>query len=845
MVKILNEGGWFHAMQCSITLNTKVEPCPDFSGSFYGFDFRRYIFKIDLQQEEDGHFDVIGHVIACEDRDMYDKNAKSDKKKPLTLVDHEGIELQFTLWSKMCVQNAYNATKLFLFDATQPIVDEKFQDVEEYSSKLFAREDVEKSENTATRISTASKNSTKETFVGKNPQRNIAELLDVTQVIQKKEIREKDMIDLEADIPKRSASGKDVQCCSCHQNNAVMDRSAYQVVISMPRSDNNDQLRITEDHCFDLNDPNLFSLKVNHGGGFSYVYGPKRTRAPRHVYKGRNVDWFDDVDADGFSMIEVSSMLKELGYDNPNIKILYKKPTSNLDKGLEPLSKDIDVLELLSYVHKFKLIELFIKHFVDKCVLDKSVIDFDQEDNSVIDGLESSNAGLGTHKSKALENDNVGLGTNEGKGIENKNAGLGTNVGEGIENNNASLGTQESEGIDNDNVEELDPLIDDVYVDMEIFKKNTDPSVEWVGSTEPQPQVEKNDQFVYEECDLEDFDSHIDPDDDEAERKKALRKIIKCHKLVDVKRKDPDTTVKIDVERNYEPDSPTRKFRRINVCLGALKSGFKAGQRDLLGLDGCFMSGPFPIQILIPVGVDPNNDDLELFRNSNFTFVIDRQKGIIPALAETFSAAEHRYCLNHIYDNMKYSGEESYLRNYYGDVLLLPLCPTLAKSWKKSSKQIRINYKVISKSTGPLTPKATKIFEFIKKQDAQYIISWNRGILYQAAGQYRDQYVWKLSGIWQRMVWNLAYLKPSHIILTPSDYHTPIGRPPKKRKKSSAELYDRMVKDGKLSRAGKTVTCLKCGQKGHNSRPCIVNPSVPTVNVNPSTQQNMSHSARM
>ncbi|GKD53805.1 hypothetical protein Tco_1287192 [Tanacetum coccineum] len=176
------------------------------------------------------------------------------------------------------------------------------------------------------------------------------------------------------------------------------------------------------------------------------------------VYKGGNADWFDDVDADGFSVIEVSGMLKELGYENPNIKILYKNPTSDLDKGLEPLSKDIDVLELLSYVHKFKLIELFIEHPVDKCVLDKSVIDLDQEDNSVIDGLKSSNVGLGTHESEALENDNAGLGTNKGEGIENENAGLGKNVAEGIENENAGLGTQESEGIDNDNVEELDPL---------------------------------------------------------------------------------------------------------------------------------------------------------------------------------------------------------------------------------------------------------------------------------------------------------------------------------------------------------------------------------------------------
>ncbi|GKA15794.1 hypothetical protein Tco_0695541, partial [Tanacetum coccineum] len=54
------------------------------------------------------------------------------------------------------------------------------------------------------------------------------------------------------------------------------------------------------------NDPNLFFIKVNYGDGFSYVYGPKRTRAPRRVYKGGNADWFDVVDADGFSVIEVS-----------------------------------------------------------------------------------------------------------------------------------------------------------------------------------------------------------------------------------------------------------------------------------------------------------------------------------------------------------------------------------------------------------------------------------------------------------------------------------------------------------------------------------------------------------
>lgn len=70
-------------------------------------------------------------------------------------------------------------------------------------------------------------------------------------------------------------------------------------------------------------------------------------------------------------------------------------------------------------------------------------------------------------------------------------------------------------------------------------------------------------------------------------------------------------------------------------------------------------------------------DDLDLSRNSNFTFISDRQKvceniiqlhisillytyvyslclkGIAPAIASLFPCAEHRFCLRHIHENMK------------------------------------------------------------------------------------------------------------------------------------------------------------------------------------------------
>nr|GEX42617.1 transposase, mutator type [Tanacetum cinerariifolium] len=442
----------------------------------------------------------------------------------------------------------------------------------------------------------------------------------------------------------------------------------------------------------------------------------------------------------------------------------------------------------------------------------------------------------------------------------------------------------------------------------QMFKGNIDPNVEWVSSTEPDPQAENNENLVYEEVDLEDFDSEINSGDDEAERKKALRKLVRTRRELHLTRNDKErvraecrelkernlyTIVKIDVERDYEPDSMTRQFRRIYVCLGALKSRFKAGQRDLLGLDGCFMSGPFPMHILTAVGVDPNygiyplayaivesenkqawlwfldclRDDLKLFKNSNFTFVTDRKKGFIPALTEIFPAADHRYCLKHIYDNMKlqWRGQQfkdllwkcatattvSYFNRNMEELKgankelydWLKLIPT--QHWARSYFSVQ---QVICKSNGPLTSKATKVFEVIKKLAAQYTISWNGGNLYQAVGPKGDQcveemYRFKINPCNGPDLWPPS---DSPITYTPAEYHKPAGRPSKKRKKSAVELFDRLVKNGKLSRFGQTVTCCKCGKKGHNSRTYKGqrgSTSAPAVNQTQTTQTTINHYA--
>ncbi|GJT78877.1 hypothetical protein Tco_1045602 [Tanacetum coccineum] len=77
--------------------------------------------------------------------------------------------------------------------------------------------------------------------------------------------------------------------------------------------------------------------------------------------------------------------------------------------------------------------------------------------------------------------------------------------------------------------------------------------------------------------------------------------------IIELQFTNSNTTVKIAVERNNGPSLPTRVFKRIYICLGALKLGFRACKRELLGLDGAFMNGSFPGQVLETVGPDSNN----------------------------------------------------------------------------------------------------------------------------------------------------------------------------------------------------------------------------------------------
>nr|GEX99218.1 hypothetical protein [Tanacetum cinerariifolium] len=112
---------------------------------------------------------------------------KKQEKNPVTLIDDEGNEIKCMLWGDYAQQfndflnscDDHGRIVLVLQFAMMKFWDDEYKEVKEFRQRLFANQPSEQSKNTTTKISTASKNFTKDNFVNKHPIRNIAELLDV------------------------------------------------------------------------------------------------------------------------------------------------------------------------------------------------------------------------------------------------------------------------------------------------------------------------------------------------------------------------------------------------------------------------------------------------------------------------------------------------------------------------------------------------------------------------------------------------------------------------------------------------------------------------------------------
>ncbi|XP_048140277.1 uncharacterized protein LOC125316306 [Rhodamnia argentea] len=124
------------------------------------------------------------------------------------------------------------------------------------------------------------------------------------------------------------------------------------------------------------------------------------------------------------------------------------------------------------------------------------------------------------------------------------------------------------------------------------------------------------------------------------------------------------------------------KFEEVYICLDALRRGFLEGCRRFVGFDGCHLSSGYKGILLAAIGLDGNDqmypfawivmgqetyktwhwfistiaEDLGIIDPANsksWTFMCDKQKGLVQALANLMPEVEHRFCLRHLYENFK------------------------------------------------------------------------------------------------------------------------------------------------------------------------------------------------
>ncbi|KAF2284161.1 hypothetical protein GH714_019659 [Hevea brasiliensis] len=132
---------------------------------------------------------------------------------------------------------------------------------------------------------------------------------------------------------------------------------------------------------------------------------------------------------------------------------------------------------------------------------------------------------------------------------------------------------------------------------------------------------------------------------------------------------NPGVVVKIELETRVKEEDDM-VFKRLFISFEATKDGFTKGRRPLIGLDGCHLKGLYGGIFLSAVVLDGNRGALplafafgesECLESWNFflenlyhctgdnrpwTFMSDRQKGLVEAVKEVFPTACHRFCYN-------------------------------------------------------------------------------------------------------------------------------------------------------------------------------------------------------
>ncbi|XP_011093261.1 uncharacterized protein LOC105173270 [Sesamum indicum] len=180
---------------------------------------------------------------------------------------------------------------------------------------------------------------------------------------------------------------------------------------------------------------------------------------------------------------------------------------------------------------------------------------------------------------------------------------------------------------------------------------------------------------------------HVSRDQAYRAKREALTKLegspeYQFTKLWDYAEELRKTNLGSTVVLGINDENGQNRFEKFYVCFSALKQGFLGGCRPVICVDGCHLKGPHKGILLTTVGVDPNNNlypiaylviqrestntwewfltvlkhDVCIQRDSEYTFMSNKQKGLIQAFQSVFPNTAHRFCVRHLHNNFKNVG---------------------------------------------------------------------------------------------------------------------------------------------------------------------------------------------
>ncbi|XP_077215851.1 uncharacterized protein LOC143850494 [Tasmannia lanceolata] len=227
--------------------------------------------------------------------------------------------------------------------------------------------------------------------------------------------------------------------------------------------------------------------------------------------------------------------------------------------------------------------------------------------------------------------------------------------------------------------------------------------------------------------------------------------------------------VKLKVERPSLDVMPT--FQRLYVSLHAMRQGFLAGCGPFIDLDVCHLKGPWGGQILSAVGKDANEqmfpiayavvevelkdswtwflttllNDIGSVESHGWTFITDRQKGLVEIFEDILPTDDHRFCVRHMCNNFKAEFKGKILKDTMWSAAYATTSIEFQNKMEEMDKPIITLLETIrrllmgrfqrqseiDKYEGPICPKIQEKLEKIKVVACDCHVEWSGGEEYE------------------------------------------------------------------------------------------------------------------